>query len=211
MEKIKPDTLSGPARKQEQKPGLVYPYELIKPAKSAYADARVQIGDSAVLCSYKGRIVLADSFGESHSLITDLRCEYLIDKVYILPRANDCWLIIWLETYQQGQKTNFALYKKGELKAEWKTSFPYTNAGPVVLDGSMCYFTMMGMVGKMNVDNGELQWKIDSLYDPFKWSYKRFEVPRVYPDKVIFIDMPEKRRPKSDTLVLDPTSGARKK
>lgn len=208
-QKVKEDVIAKPAAKPEQKQGLIYPYELKKSSKSAYDDARVRIGDSTILCSKRGKIELADSMGNSRVRIADLHCEYLVDKVYVLPRENDQWFIIWQETYQQGQKTNLAVYKKGATVPVWKTSFPYTNAGPVVLDGEMCYFTTMGMVGKINVDKGEIQWKLNSLYNPFKWMFKRFEVPRIYSDKVVFIDLPEPRREKRDTLILDPASGKR--
>jgi hypothetical protein len=195
----------------EQKAGLIKTYELIKSRKSQYDDSRCRVGDSVVFCSYKGVIDLADSTGRSRSRITDLNCEYLVDKVYVLPRNNNRWFVVWQETDQQGQKTNLGVYTKGENKANWRLTFPYTNLGPPVVDGDMCYFTTMGMVGKVDITNGKLQWKIDSLFNPYKWSYKKFALPLVFEDKVVFIDLPEPgRREKRDTLVLDPATGKRK-
>lgn len=197
--------------KMEQKPGLIYTLDVIKPRKNLYLESRSRIGDSTFFCSHKGKIDLADSLGNGRTNITDLHCEYLVDKVYLRGLENDRWFIIWQETYHKGQKTSLAVFKKGEINPEWKVIFPYTNAGPAVLDGDMCYFTTIGMAAKINVSNGGMQWKVDSLFNTAKLQYKRFEVPLVFNDKVVFVDMPEKRRAKRDTLVVDPVSGKQKK
>ena len=197
--------------KIEQKPGLIYTLDIIKPRKNLYLESRCRIGDTTFFCSHKGKIDIADSSGNFRRNITDLHCEYLVDKVYLSPLENDRWFIIWQETYHKGQKTSLAVFKKGQTNPEWKVIFPYTNAGPGVLDGNMCYFTTIGMAAKIDVSNGEMQWQVDSLFNSAKLQYKRFEVPIVLNDKIIFVDMPEKRRPKRDTLVLDPVSGQRKK
>jgi hypothetical protein len=206
----------GPVKKQKgvkpQKPGLVYAHELIKPKKNSYADARAKFNDTLILCSYKGKIDFADSSGKNRVNITDLRCEFHIEKAYILPWGDQRWFIAWQETNQTGQTTNLAVFKQGERKPEWKIQFPYPNLGPVVLDGDMCYFTTMGMVAKANVKEGKVEWKIDSLFNVYKGTNKQFSMPLVYRDKVVFIDRPERgQREKRDTLVVDPKSGERKK
>ncbi len=207
----KPDAVIKPKGKP-QKAGLRQSYELIKPRKNQYNDATVRIGDSMVYCSYKGKIAFGDTLGNSRISIVDLRCEYFIDRVHVLPVQPKQWMIVWQETYQLGQRTNIARFREGEQAPVWKLTFPNTNAGPVALDQNMCYFTMMGMVGKLNIDNGELQWKVDSLFNQYKMMYKKFEVPKVYENKVVFVDFPERgRREIRDTLVLDPATGARKK
>lgn len=208
--KVKADTA-----KQKQKPkekeGLVYPYEIIKPKKSPYEDASVRIGDSVILCSYKGEIDYIHPPGSQRKKIVHIHCEYLIERVFILPREDSRWFIAWQETDQKGQRTTLAVYKTGEKNPDWKVSFPYTNTGPPVVDGDMCYFTTMGMVAKIDISNGEMKWRVDSLFNPVKWNYKRFYVPKVYSNKVVFVDMPERgRREKLDTLILDPETGKRK-
>jgi hypothetical protein len=209
--KVKPGPVIKPKAVKPQKPGLVYAHELIKPKKNSYADARTMFGDTLILCSYKGKIDLADSSGNNRVNITDLRCEFHIEKAYILPWGDQRWFIAWQETNQTRQTTNLAVFKQGEKKPEWKIQFPYPNLGPVVLDGDMCYFTTMGMVGKANVAEGKMEWKIDSLFNVYKWSNRSFAMPLVYEDKVVFIDMPERgRREKRDTLVVDPVLGVRK-
>lgn len=209
--KVKVDTGFKRKPKPKQKDGLTYPSEIIKPKKNPYDDASVRIGDSIIYCSYKGELSYVASPGSPRVAITHLRCEYLIEKVFILPRPDKCWFIAWQETDQKGQKSSLAVYKEGEKKPEWKAAFPYTNTGPPVLDGDMCYFTTMGMVAKIDVTNGEMQWRVDSLFNVNKWKYKRFYVPKVYEDKVVFVDMPERgRREKLDTLILDPVSGKKK-
>jgi hypothetical protein len=209
--KVKP----GPVAKRKEvkplKPGLVYAHSFTWPPKDSYADARVKFGDTLIICSYKGKIDFADSSGKKRRNITDLRCEFHIERAYILPWGDQHWFIVWQETDQTDQTTNLAVFKEGERKPEWKIQFPYPNLGPVVLDGDMCYFTTMGMVAKANVREGKMEWKIDSLFNVYKWAHKQFSVPQVYKDKVVFIDLPERgQRAKRDTLVVDPVSGARK-
>ncbi|MDQ3111418.1 MAG: hypothetical protein M3R17_16145 [Bacteroidota bacterium] len=204
---VKPNPIVKP-KALPQKSGLIYAHELIKPKRNSYDDARARIGDTLILCSYKGRIDFADSTGKNRVSITDLRCEFHIEKAYILPWGEQRWFITWQETDQTGQKTNLAIFREGERKPEWKIQFPYPNLGPVVLDGEMCYFTTMGMVGKANLAEGKMEWQIDSMFNVYKWSFKQFSTPLVYPDKVIFIDLPERgRREKRDTVVVDPVSG----
>ena len=208
---VKLDSVIKPKNKP-QKPGLRQSYELIKPRKNQFNDATVRVGDSIVFCSYKGKIEFGDTLGNSRMRIVDLHCEYFIDRVHVLPVESKHWLIVWQETFQRGQRTSIAMFQQGEQQPDWKITFPNTNAGPVVLDENMCYFTMMGLVGQVNIDNGELQWKVDSLFNQYKMMFKKFEVPKVYANKVVFVDLPERgRREIRDTLVLDPATGARKK
>jgi hypothetical protein len=208
--KAKADTAK-PKQKAKEKEGLIYPYEIIKPKKNPYDDASIRIGDTVVFCSYKGEIDYVHPAGSPRNKIVHIHCEYLIERVFILPREDSRWFIAWQETDQKGQRTTLAVYKAGEKKPDWKISFPYTNTGPPVVDGDMCYFTTMGMVGKVDISTGEMKWKVDSLFNPAKWTYKRFYVPKVYPNKVVFVDMPERgRREKLDTLILDPETGKRK-
>lgn len=207
-----PKVPSKQIEKPQKKPGLLYPYELIKAKKKQHDDSFARLGDSMIICSYKGKIELADSTGNSREKIVDLRCEYLIDQAYILPRENNEWFMIWQETHHQGQRTNFAVFKKGTDKPEWKISFPYANLGPPVVDGEMCYFTIIGMVGKMNIGSGKVEWKKDSLYNPHTGKFKKFELPIVYPDKIVFVDLPVRgRKEKRDSLHLDPITGQQKK
>ncbi len=194
--------------KSEQKGGLIYPVLLIKTNRSQYDESYCKIGDSLFYSSHRGFISLGHPNSKERIPLADLKEEYLVDKMFILPWKESRIFVIWQETDYEGQKTKLGLYKQGVSKPEWKLSFPYTNMGPVVVDGEMAYFTTLGMVGKVNVNTGVLQWKIDSLFNPLKMAYLSFEVPLVFDEKIIFIDFPEPgRRERRDTLFLDPRNG----
>ncbi|CAN5139220.1 hypothetical protein BH09BAC5_BH09BAC5_09000 [soil metagenome] len=194
----------------QQKTGLIYPYILVRSKKQQFDDARVRIGDSVIISTYKGKIVLTDSSGNSKKQIADLKCEYMMDNLYVLPRSGNKWFFVWQETNHEGQKSSLAVFSEGSEKPEWKISFPYGNVGPAVIDQNMVYFTAMGTVAKIDISTGKLIWKQDSLFNPLKLSYKKFYTPSVFDDKVIFVDYPEPgRREKRDTLILDPSTGKR--
>jgi hypothetical protein len=131
-----------------------------------------------------------------------------IDKLFVAPYGKEQWFAVWLETDHIGVKTNLALFEQGADKPKWKRSFPVINPGRPVIDGDFAYVSMLGMVGKLSVTDGNFAWKHDSLFTATGQHYKEFETPKVYPDKVIFIDQPVKGlRAVRDTIIADPETG----
>jgi hypothetical protein len=72
------------------------------------------------------------------------------------------------------------------------------------------YVTALGLVGKMNMLEGTYVWKADSLYEPIKKRFHKFDQPLVYENEVHFVDLPIRgRKERRDTIKLDRFTGAR--
>jgi outer membrane protein assembly factor BamB len=202
--------IAGP--KEPEKEGVKHSYHFVKASKYQFDGFSCRIGDTILLCSAHGKVSLADSSGKIKSGLFDFHCEYLVDDLYAYPLKKDTWLVGWSETNHEGQNSHMAVFTAGKDKPDWIFSFPVMNIGPFALDDQMVYFTTIGMVAKVDADEGKMQWKIDSLFNPSKWAYNKFESPLVYDDRVEFVDMPVPgRRDRRDTIAVDPQTGARKK
>ncbi len=200
------------AEKFKEKEGLVSGVLLVKGIKTPYEDAIGRIGDSVLISTYKGKVEKADSMGRHRRLLFDLKGKFLVDKIIVAPRGKGEWLVCWQETELLGMNSYAALYKTGSEKPEWKNRFEGANPGIPVIDGDAAYVTSQGLVAKVNLSDGTLAWAHDSLFNPYKYTYQKFERPIVCADKVVFVDYPVPgRRERRDTLVVEPVSGKRLK
>lgn len=199
-------------QKESLKKGLGHSYTFTKASKYQFDGLRCRIGDTLLMSSAKGKTSLADSSGKLSALLFDLNCEFLVDQMHVYPMKNKSWLVGWSETDHEGQKSHLAVFSPGKNKPDWIVTFPYMNIGPFVIDGDAAYFTTIGMVARINIEEGKVQWKIDSLFNSDNFRFNKFEMPLVYDDRVVFVDFPVPgRRDRRDTIVVDLQTGKRKK
>jgi len=188
--------------------GLILPKQMNLVRKSAYDDYIVRIGDSIYHCSYKGVITSADTLGNSRGFITDLKAEYLIDKVFLEPLNDSRYFIAWQETDHTGVSTYFAVYSRGAARADWRQKIKAPIPGQPVIDSGNVYVSTLGMVAKLELNTGETIWKYDSLFDPMKLTFKEFERPLLYTSTVCFYDKPIKgKKVKRDSIWINDKSG----
>ncbi|HTL80746.1 MAG TPA: hypothetical protein VL651_03520 [Bacteroidia bacterium] len=191
------------------KPGLIYPQHFIKIATTPFEDAHLKVNGEYFICSYKGKVEQTDSLNKNRKLLFDLKAEFMVDEIYIFKRGEG-FFVNWQETDHEGVKTYFAYYKTGMNKPDWKYVEKAPSPGPPVVDNDRIYVTTLGMVGKINMDAGIFDWKLDSLFNQNNNAFKKFEAPLVYPDKVVFVDLPiPGKRTKRDTITCDPETGNR--
>lgn len=181
---------------------------LVKGKKTPFDDAVARIGDSLYYSSYKGRIEVCDTLRKHCSLVFNLSVEFMVDIIYIHQLSPDRFLLVWQETDHNGVRTYLAAVERGAQKPLWKKLFDVPNPGIPAIDGNSAYVTALGMVGKVDLADGEFLWIQDSLHSSLTTVYQKFQ-PVIVRDKgVYFIDYPVPgRRAKCDTLVLDPASG----
>jgi hypothetical protein len=200
------------ASKFNEKDGLIFGVELVKGIKTPYEDAIGRVGDSLLISSFKGKVEKADTLGRTRRLLFDLKGKFLVDKIIIAPRAEGEWLVCWQETELLGMNSYAALYKTGSEKPEWKNRFEGANPGIPVIDGDAAYVTSKGIVAKINLSDGKIAWMHDSLFNPYKHTYQKFERPIVCANKIVFVDYPVRgKRERRDTLVVEPVTGERLK
>lgn len=196
----------------QSKPGVVYPILLKKSQRTPYEDASLILGDTVFYCSYKGKIEWSDTIKRERHFIYDIRAEFMVDRLYISPLGGEKYFINWQETDHNGVRSYAAVVETGAAKPVWKQQFTAPNPGMSAIDSGSVYTTALGVVAKINLADGAIAWKYDSLYSTVTLSYQKFQPVIVREKEIIFIDYPVNgRRPKCDTLVVDAETGLRLK
>jgi len=193
---------------EDFKDGLLVGTEIIKGAKTPYDEAYGRRGDTIFISSYKGKIEMGDTLLKQRVFLFDIHSEFMLDKMYIIPLSDKTWFVSWQETDHEGVKSYAAVYKTGEPKPEWKLFFDVPNPGIPVLDGKDVYVTYLGIAAKVSVADGKYRWLHDSLFNTAREPFKEFEKPRVFNDRVEFVDYPNPgHRERRDTLRVNPVTG----
>lgn len=167
-----------------------------------------RIDSHVYYCSSKGKIERADTTGANRELLFDLKVNYIIDRVYLLPLTNDEYVICWQETSYEGLNSYVYRFKSGNPNAVWKINYKAPDPGvPVLCDGHL-YLSTLGIIGKVNAENGQHSWLHDSLYETTSMRYKKFDVPQIYPVSVVFFDFPiQGRKGKRDSIWVNDKTG----
>lgn len=187
---------------------VLFPQEMFSPRKSAFDEYFVRIGTQNFYCGYKGKFEVADTLGKNKQFLFDLKAEYLIDKVYFHPIDSATFFVVWQETDHMGVGCKAALFKKGEAKPVWKHMYKDPEPGQIAVDGEFAYITTLGMVAKLNVFSGDYEWQHDSLFEPMKMRFKKFDRPLIYDNTVCFFDYPIRgRKNKRDTICVNDVDG----
>jgi hypothetical protein len=209
-EKPQPAKVSVPVKKELSKPlNLPKMYEFSRKSTTPYEDGYVVINGNQYVATYKGKIVRNDSTTKALVPVLDIRAEFMVDRLFIYP-LNQQHYVVWQETDHLGVNTYFALYDNGAVQPEWKIKYHGPNPGPPVVDSVYAYVTALGLVGKMNMLEGTYVWKADSLYEPIKKRFHKFDQPLVYENEVHFVDLPIRgRKERRDTIKLNRFTGAR--
>ncbi|GAB4142174.1 MAG: hypothetical protein Fur0041_17330 [Bacteroidia bacterium] len=179
-----------------------------KSTRTPYEDMLLRSGDSLYICSYKGKIEIADSLKKNRSFVFDLKSEFMIDRLFIHKRNNGQYFACWQETDHEGIKTYFAGFSRGADKTSWKMVQPLPNPAEPVIHEDIAFVSTLGSVGKINLNAGRFEWRLDSLYTSTEQRYQKFEPAFVFEEYVMFVDYPIKgRREKRDTLRLNLKNG----
>lgn len=97
------------------------------------------------------------------------------------------------------------------FKARLEISLYESNPGRPVVDGTAAYISTLGMVSKILVENGDVVWKKDSLFNMKKLQFQEIQSAQVYSNEIIFIDFTAPGiRDYRDSLILDPITGQKK-
>lgn len=196
--------------KDPVKAGVVMAVALVKGTQTPYDDEVGRLGDSLVICSYKGRVDITDTLRKYRRRLFDIKAEFMVDKIYISPLGQGKYFAHWQETDHEGVKCYSAVFDQRNPKPEWKVRYTVPNPGQPAIDSGYAYVTTLGMAGKIRLADGTFAWKHDSLFSTATLSYQKFEPAKVYNDRVIFVDYPVPgRRERRDTLKVEPRTGAR--
>lgn len=197
-----------PKKTDSIRDGLIYPKVMEIVRKSAYDSFHKRIGDSTYLCTYKGKFESADTTGNNRHLLFDLRAEYIIDEIYFQPLESNRFFIAWQETDHEGVSSYFAVYTRGHREPDWKMREKAPSPGQPVISGDAVYVSSLGMISKLNLNSGNPVWEHDSLFDPYKLTYKEFNTPLVYPHMVCFFDSPIRgKKNRSDSIWVNDATG----
>lgn len=89
---------------------------------------------------------------------------------------------------------------------ESTSDLPGFNLGPAVLEHSSLYVTVMGSVGRFDVEARAFDWAHGNLYERHKLN--GFKRPTVYPDRVVFPESTARSGSVPRDVIVDKASGA---
>lgn len=204
----KDDTFIRVAPIDSTRKGIAYPKQMNMVRKSAYDNFNLRLGNDLYNCSYKGVFEITDTNGQNGRHLFDLEAEYLIDVIYFQPLGNDVYFVTWQETDHTGVKSHFATYKAGAKDPIWQRMESAPAPGQPAIDSQYVYITTLGIIAKLNVYNGEVVWRHDSLFDPYKSTYKKFDKPLLYTSTVCFYDFPiRQKKARRDSIWVNDATG----
>jgi outer membrane protein assembly factor BamB len=165
-------------------------------------------GNYMYYCSAKGKIERSDTTGDNRVFLFDLHGNYIIDRIYILPLEDNDVIASWQETTYMGMSSHVIRFTPGSEKEKWLVTYKAPDPGvPLVYNGYV-YVSTLGIIGKLNAESGEAAWLHDSLYETTSMRFKKFDVPKIYSQSVVFFDFPiQGRKGKRDSIWVDDRTG----
>lgn len=209
---FKPDSLNQVKELKEQKDstraGLVVATNLTPFRDRADMNYAGRIGDYIYYCSAKGIVERSDTTGSNRQKLFDLKVHFIIDKVYLLPLTDDDYIISWQETTYSGLNSNVIRISTSKEQPLWTINYKAPDPGIPVVSNGCVYLSTLGIISKVNIENGQHEWLHDSLYETTSLKYKRFDMPRLYNHTVVFFDFPiQGRKGKRDSIWVDDRTG----
>ena len=203
---VKDTAVVPPPVKTNLKPGLRYPFEIIKNNKTPFEDAVARWENHLYYCGYRGKVSMADTTGANRAVLFDIKAEFLVDKIFLLP-YDSVYFVFWQETDHLGVKSYAGCFKRDSEKPEWKVTYKVPNIGPPVIDNRTVYVTAAGIISSIDLSNGNTNWKCDTLFSKYTMAFYKFERPRVYDSAVVFVESKTKARRFPDSLKVSVRTG----
>jgi hypothetical protein len=107
-----------------------------------------------------------------------------------------------------GMSSHVIRFTPGFEKEKWLVTYKAPEPGVPVYYNGFLYVSTLGIIGKLNSESGEAVWLHDSLYETTSMRFKKFDVPKIYSQSVVFFDFPiQGRKGKRDSIWVDDRTG----
>jgi len=155
------------------------------------------------LITPEGKIFWGQNPADTIRLLTDV----IIEKAF-LHLNGDILLIFYTETDHEGATSRFEKINLASRQRILKAEIQGFNLGlPYIID-NFAYVTTIGVVGKLNLNNGQYIYQYFDLYDDKKYSFNSFDTI-VFKDSLTFFLSENRNGKRIDSLIVNEKTGDR--
>ncbi|MFW2373384.1 MAG: hypothetical protein ACN4GM_09720, partial [Gammaproteobacteria bacterium] len=124
---------------------------------------------------------------DNKSIVFKLPKKFYIESVHFKPLANK---IIFTFSISDGDSGSvlISLFDEDKFSFEWQTELFAFNISPALVHNNSIYLGGIGVIAKINLDNGNIIWHHTGLYESETQAYNSFETPRVKDGYIIFTE-----------------------
>jgi len=110
---------------------------------------------------------------------------YYIESVHFKPLTNR---IIFTFSISDGDSGSVlvSLFDEDKFSFEWQTELFAFNVSPALIHNNSIYLGGIGVIAKINLDNGNIIWHHSGLYEADTQAYNSFVTPMIQGEYVIF-------------------------
>ena len=150
-----------------------------------------------------GKMFWGHNSADTIHLLTDV----IIEKAF-LHLGGDTLFIFYTETDHEGATSRFEKINLTSRQRILATEIQGFNLGlPYILD-DYAYVTTVGVVGKLNLDNGQYAYQYFDLYDDKKYSFNAFDTI-IFKDSLTIFLSENRNGKRIDSLIVNEKTGDR--
>lgn len=155
------------------------------------------------LITPEGKMFWGQNPADTIHLMTDV----IIEKAF-LHISGDTLFIFYTETDHEGATSRFEKINLASRQRILKAEIQGFNLGlPYIID-NFAYVTTIGVVGKLNLNNGQYIYQYFDLYDDKKYSFNSFDTI-VFNDSLTFFLSQNRNGKRIDSLIVNEKTGDR--
>lgn len=155
------------------------------------------------LITPEGKMFWGQNPADTIRLLTDV----IIEKAF-LHLNGDTLLIFYTETDHEGATSRFEKINLASRQRILKAEIRGFNLGLPYILKNIAYVTTIGVVGKLNLDNGQYDYQYFDLYDDIKYSFNSFDTI-IFKDSLTIFLSENRNGKRIDSLIVNEKKGDR--
>jgi hypothetical protein len=146
------------------------------------------------------------SWGRNHETTLKLKTDVgvYVEKAFFYKRDNILF-VFYTETDFEGATSRVEKVDLAKRKSVWQTDIYAFNLGLPYIRNNFVYLTTIGVVGKLNLQNGKYAYQFKDLYDPKNYAYNSFDTIIFQDTVTLFLSKHSKSDPFDSVLVNEKT------
>lgn len=190
---------------QDNKFTIIFPIEAKpkNPDKLFEDTLIVTVNKNDFLITPEGNLHWGQNPRDTFQLFTDV----FIERAFLYLQS-DTLLIFYTETDHDGATSRFEKINLTSRQRILKAEIYGFNLGLPYLVDNFAYVTTIGVVGKLNLDNGQYIYQHSDLYDDKKYSFNSFD-SIVFQDSMTIFLSENYHSKHMDSLVINEKTGKR--
>ena len=147
----------------------------------------------------QGKMFWGQNPADTIHLLTDV----IVERAF-LHLSGDTLFIFYTESDHDGATSRLEKINLASRQRIFTTEIQGFNLGLPYILNNFAYVTTVGMVGKLNLDNGQYIYQFFDLYDEKKYSFNNFDTIQFKGSLTMFLSKIGKR---TDSLIVNEKTG----